>query len=121
MKYTSEGETAAKIQYLQRESKHDIEKPYYLCCSREYDIPRTNTNGDDREVSILNARNLNVRPKDLFFERGFASLQIPCELAYKEYLDPVRVRTVLYPRYKELARSLYPTAVRVEVLEHAVC
>lgn len=110
----------AKIQYLARDDQHKLVKPYYLYFKYDSEIAPTNTSPDDRFVHICNARNLDIPSREMFFERGFARMRFDCPLTPEEYWDDKKVEEVLYPKYKLTARSLFPNAARVEVLEHAV-
>jgi hypothetical protein len=51
---------------------------------------------------------------------GFSQLRLDCPLTPEEYCYDKKVEEVLYPKYKSIARFLFPNAARVEVLEHAV-
>lgn len=108
------------IQYLTRDDQHELVKPYYLYLDYDYDLPPTNTTADDQTVQIQNARILDVAPREMFFKWGFTQLNLDCPLIPDEYWDTRKVKDILYPKYKSIARSLFPDAARVEVLEHAV-
>ncbi|KAJ5219071.1 uncharacterized protein N7498_001170 [Penicillium cinerascens] len=110
----------AKIQYLARDDQHQLVKPYYLYFKYDSEIAPTNTSPDDRFVHICNARNLGIPSREMFSEWGFAQLRLDCPLTPKEYCYDKKVEEVLYPKYKSIARFLFPNAARVEVLEHAV-
>lgn len=110
----------AKIQYLAKDDQHQWVKPYYLYLEYNYDLAPTNTKADDRFVQIRNARSLDIPSREMFFERGFAQLRLDCSLLPEEYEDNKKVEEILYPKYKSIARFLFPDAVRVEVLEHGV-
>jgi hypothetical protein len=96
-------------------------KPYYLYFDYNSELPPTNTTADDQFVQIRNARNLDIPSKDMFFELGFTRLHLDCPLTPEEYWDRKKVKEILYPKYKSVARLLFPDAARVEILEHAVC
>lgn len=115
-----EASVQAVIQYLSRDSKHDIEKPYYLHYDYDFDLPRTNTKLDLRRVEIHNARNLTVPAEQQFSECGFTMMPVQCPLSHQEYYDKDKVKTLLYPTFVELLKKVVPDAVRIEVLEHAV-
>ncbi|RHZ43564.1 uncharacterized protein CDV56_100967 [Aspergillus thermomutatus] len=110
----------AKIQYLARDDQHQLVKPYYLYFEYDSEIAPTNTTADDRFVHICNARNLGIPPREMFFEWGFAQLRLDCPLTPEEYCYDKKVEEILYPKYKSIARFLFPNAARVEILEHAV-
>ncbi|KAJ5588641.1 hypothetical protein N7537_011319 [Penicillium hordei] len=110
----------AKIQYLARDDQHQLVKPYYLYFKYDSEIAPTNTSPDNRFVHICNARNLGIPSREMFFEWGFSQLRLDCPLTPEEYYYDKKVEEVLYPKYKSIARFLFPTAARVEVLEHAV-
>ena len=110
----------AKIQYLARDDQHQLVKPYYLYFKYDSDLARTNTTADDRFVSICNARKLDIPSSEMFSEWGFAQLRVDCPLTPEEYWYSGKVEEVLYPQYKSIARSLFPDAARVEILEHSV-
>ncbi|KAJ4374649.1 hypothetical protein N0V86_007522 [Didymella sp. IMI 355093] len=110
----------AQVQYLTREDQHQCVKPYYLYLDYDSDLPPTNTSGDDQYVYIRNARDLDIPSKDMFFDWGFAKLQLECALTSEEYWSDRKVEEMLYPKYKDLAQFLFPNAARVEVLEHNV-
>jgi hypothetical protein len=109
-----------KIQYLARDDQHQLVKPYYLYLDYDYDLAPTNTTADDRVVQIRNARTLDIPSKEMFFKWGFSQLNLDCPLTPEEYWYKDKVEEILYPKYKSIARSLFPDAARVEVLEHAV-
>lgn len=109
-----------KIQYLARDDAHQQVKPYYLYFKYDGDLVPTNTVADDRFVDICNARTLNVPPKQMFSEWGFAQLRLDCPLGPEEYWYDNKVKKFMYPQYESIARDLFPNAARVEVLEHAV-
>ncbi|KAM3507997.1 hypothetical protein MY11210_006919 [Beauveria gryllotalpidicola] len=111
---------SAKIEYLARDGAHERVKPYYLYMKYDAELAPTNTAADDRLLPIYNARNLDIPPRQMFFELGFTQLRLDCTLAAEEHWDAERVKDVLYPKYRSIAQSLFPDAVRVEVLEHAV-
>jgi hypothetical protein len=110
----------AKIQYLARDDQHQLVKPYYLYFKYESEIAPTNTSPDDRFVHISNARDLSIPSREMFFEWGFAQLHLDCPLTPEEYSYDKKVEEFLYPKYKSIARFLFPNAARIEVLEHAV-
>lgn len=110
----------AKIQYLARDGQHQLVKPYYLYFNYDSELAPTNTTADDRFVQICNARNLGIPSREMFFEWGFAQLRLDCSLTPEEYWYDKKVEEVLYPKYKSIARFLFPNTARVEILEHAV-
>jgi hypothetical protein len=110
----------AMVQYLAKDDDHQSVKPYYLYLDYNSDLPPTNTSGDNRFVQIRNARDLCIPSRDMFDKWGFAKLQLDCPLTSEDYWSDEKVEEVLYPKYKEAAQFLFPTAARVEVLEHNV-
>ncbi|PWY81882.1 hypothetical protein BO70DRAFT_429412 [Aspergillus heteromorphus CBS 117.55] len=116
----SDDSVRAKIQYLARDSQHQLVKPYYLYLDYDYGLAPTNTAADDHFVQIRNARSLGIPSREMFFEWGFAQLRLDCPLTPEEYWYNKKVEEILYPKYKSIARILFPNAARVEVLEHAV-
>ncbi|KAF8847967.1 hypothetical protein BDZ45DRAFT_665122 [Acephala macrosclerotiorum] len=116
----SDDSVKAKIQYLARDDQHQLVKPYYLYLDYDYDLAPTNTTADDHFVQIRNARSLGIPSREMFFEWGFAQLRLDCPLTPEEYWYNQKVEEILYPKYKSIARFLFPNAARVEVLEHAV-
>jgi hypothetical protein len=110
----------AMVQYLARDDQHQSVKPYYLYLDYDSDLPPTNTSGDNRFVHIRNARDLRIPSRDMFDKWGFAKLQLECPLTSEDYWSDEKVEEVLYPKYKEAAQFLFPSAARVEVLEHNV-
>jgi hypothetical protein len=110
----------ATIQYLTRDDQHELVKPYYLYLDYESDLAPTNTTADDQVIQIRNARTLNVAPREMFYKWGFTQLNLDCSLTPEEYWHERKVKEILYPKYKSIAQFLFPTAARVEVLEHAV-
>lgn len=114
----------AEIQYLAKDDQHQHVKPYYLYFTYDTsssDVAPTNTAGDDRVVHICNARNVKIPPREMISKYGFAQLRLDdCPLAPEDYDYDKKVEEILYPKYKSLARDLFPDAARVEVLEHAV-
>jgi len=109
-----------KIQYLARDGQHQLVKPYYLYLDYNSDLAPTNTTAEDHLVQIRNARSLGVASREMFSEWGFAQLRLDCPLTPEEYWYDNKVKEILYPEYKSIARFLFPDAARVEVLEHAV-
>ena len=116
----SDDSVEAKIQYLTRDDQHQLVKPYYLYLDYDSDLAPTNTIAHDHVVQIRNARGLSITSREMFFGFGFTQLRLDCPLTPEEYWYDKKVKEVLYPKYKSIARSLFPDAARVEVLEHAV-
>lgn len=112
--------TKGKIQYLAKDDQHQLVKPYYLYFKYDGDLASTNTTADDRYVEIRNARNLGLPPREMFSKLGFTQLSLECSLNPEDYWYDKNVEEILYPKYKSIARFLFPDAARVEVLEHAV-
>ncbi|KAF7940824.1 uncharacterized protein EAE97_007010 [Botrytis byssoidea] len=116
----SDDSVKAMIQHLARDNQHKLVKPYYLYLDYDYDLPSTNTTADEQFVQIRNARKLGISSREMFSKCGFAQLHLTCPLTPEEYWYNEKVEKILYPKYKSIARFLFPNAVRVEVLEHAV-
>ena len=116
----SDDSSKAKIQYLARDSQHQLVKPYYLYFKYDSDFAPTNTTADDRFVQICNVRNLGIPSREMFFEWGFAQLRLDCPLTPEEYWYNKKLEEILYPKYQLIARFLFPNAARVEIQEHAV-
>ncbi|KAM3547335.1 hypothetical protein ARSEF4850_010082, partial [Beauveria asiatica] len=110
----------ATLQYLAQDAAHERVKPYYLHFEYDHELPPTNTNPDDRLLPIHNARDLGMPPEQMFSALGFTRLRLACALTPEEYRDPEKVKAVLYPEYRAIARRLFPAAARVKVLEHAI-
>ncbi|KAF7197330.1 Oxidoreductase R2 [Pseudocercospora fuligena] len=110
----------AVVPYMRRDERHKHEKPYYLYYQYDFDLPRTNTEVDRHKMAIHDARTLKGTPKDLFDAYGFTMLHCDCDMTQEDYQNSARTRAVLYPRFKELVKLLFPDAARVEVLEHGV-
>jgi hypothetical protein len=108
------------IGYLARDERHERVKPYYLYLDyKDPDLAPTNTALDDRLLRIRNARTLDLAPRDMFFELGFAQLPLDCPLTPDEYGNEQKVKEILYPKYESTVRSLFSNAARVEILEHS--
>lgn len=116
----SDDSVKGKIQYLTRDDQHQLVKPYYLYLDYDSDLAPTNTIADDHVVQIRNARGLGITSREMFLNFGFAQLRLDCSLTPEEYWYDKKVKEILYPKYKSIARSLFPDAARFEVLEHAV-
>ena len=116
----SDDSVEARIQYLTRDEQHQLVKPYYLYLDYDSDLVPTNTIAHDHVVQIRNARGLGITSREMFFKFGFTQLRLDCPLTPEEYWYDKKVKEILYPKYKSIARSLFPNAARVEVLEHAV-
>ncbi|KAF9699847.1 hypothetical protein EKO04_002695 [Ascochyta lentis] len=110
----------ARIQYLARDDQHKLVKPYYLYLDYDTDLAPTNTVADDQLVRIRNARNLGITSEEMFSKWGFAQLRLECDLSSEEYWHDKKVKEILYPKYKSVARTLFPDSARIEILEHAV-
>lgn len=115
-----ENTVTASIQYLAQDEQHQLVKPYYLYLDYDADLPPTNTAADEKLVQIHDARQLMTTTHEMFAEFGFALLPLKCSLTPEEHWHHEWVERVLYPKYESMARSLFPDAARVEVLEHAV-
>jgi hypothetical protein len=85
-------------------------KPYYLHFEYNSEIAPTNTTTDDRFVHICNAWDLGIPSREMFFESGFALLRLDCPLIPEEYCYDKKVEEILYPKYKSIARFLFPNA-----------
>ena len=109
------------LQYLAKDEIFDIEKPYYLYYNYDFDLPRTNTKEQYATVEVYNARDLDESAESMFLKRGFAKINVASDLTALEHYEPQKVAADLYPQYEVLARRLFPTAVRFQVLEHTVC
>ena len=118
--FDSEDSVKANIQYLAKDNQHEKVKPYYLYLDYDYDLAPTNTTADDHLVKIRNARTLDMPSREMFSQLGFTQLNLDCSFTPDEYWNSKKVEEVLYPKYKSIARSLFPDAARVEILEHAV-
>jgi hypothetical protein len=109
-----------------RTSIHYVEEPkvdklYHIHGDIGNVIPQTNTVNDPQIVEVHNARSIQLPAENMFHMYGFATMALQCSLPPRDYFDPERVERVLYPECKSIVGSLFPNAVRIEVLEHNVC
>ena len=108
------------IAFLERDAKHELEKPYKL----QYDpglkseIPRTNV--VSRHYGPVTLHDFRVLEKPMTFEKnGFCVLNMESELSPEDFYDEDKVRRIYYPELQALVVEKFK-ATRVEVLEHLV-
>lgn len=107
-----------EVVYLNRDSKHDDEKPYELRYDAEGDIPRTNMVNTSRPVTVVDFRALQNSRN--FEDYGFSAAKILCGLTAAEFSNTRLVEEVYYPTIQKYLRQIYPNAAKIKVLEHDV-
>jgi hypothetical protein len=107
-----------EVYYLERDPKHEHEKPYLLNYDAEGVIPRTNTVNEPKTVLVHNFRNL--RSSCNLKEHGFTLIKLPAGLDAIDFDDERMVRELYYPAALKILRQFFPSAAKYEILGHQV-
>lgn len=111
--------TMTEVYYIVKDPKHETEKPYSLYYEPDDGIPRTNVSNEARIIKVVNARNMG---RNITFEEfGFAALSLKSVLSPDDFYQQDRVINVYYDECRDLLRSLFSDAAKIEILEHVVC
>jgi hypothetical protein len=115
---TPEDVIQAKIDYIVKDVKHAMEKPYEMRYDTNGAIPSTNLEMEPRIVSINDFR--ATQGSEDFLTCGFAIEKLPCDLTDSVFEDQGSITTTYYPLVENLLWRRFPDATGVKILEHNV-
>jgi hypothetical protein len=112
------GIVETKLQYMVRDPKHKIEKPYELRYNIEGPIPQTNLVTESLPVTIHDF--YPYQTPQSFEDYGFATAKINCAMQAAELTDDEVIKKLWYPAASEVLRRAFPKASQIKILEHDV-
>jgi hypothetical protein len=104
--------------FLEKDSKHETEKPYKLQYDPGPGLPRWNCKNESHDGITIH----DIRGKESKFtveNQGFEVAKLSTELSPEDFTDEDKVRKVYYNELKDLCKRRFG-AQRVEVLEHGI-
>ena len=108
----------SELVFLQRDPKHETEKPYKLQYDPGNDLPRRNCVDELREGIVIH----DMRAKEHDFtldSNGFCIMKLESQLHPEDFDDDSKIREVYYSELKLLLKTKLG-AKRIEILEHGV-
>lgn len=108
----------SELVFLQRDPKHQIEKPYKLQYDPGNDLPRKNCVDELREGIVIH--DLRGNEHDFTLEsNGFCVMKLESQLNPEDFDDDAKIKNVYYNELKSLLKAKLG-ARRIEILEHGV-
>jgi hypothetical protein len=111
-------DVVADLIFLEKDPKHETEKPYKLQYDPGPGLPRWNCKNQSRGgITIHDIR--GEEPNFTVENQGFEVAKLSTELSPEEFSNDDKVRRVYYNELRDLCKKRFG-AQRVEVYEHKV-
>jgi len=108
----------SELVFLQRDPKHEAEKPYKLQYDPGNDLPRKNCVDELQEGIVIH--DMRTKEHDFKLEsNGFCISKLESQLLPEDFDDDNKVKKVYYSELKSLLKTKLG-ARRIEILEHCV-
>jgi hypothetical protein len=113
----SSTDVVTELIFLQREEKHNTEKPYKHQYNPGDGLPRTNC--ENEVINGIVIHDMRGREHEFTLEReGFTVRRLESKMARADFFDEAKVKEIYYEELKEMVSRAIPEAKGVEVLEH---